>query len=243
MQNRSANFSSPEWLSIPFQQKHKICYDRLIDILLTFTTSLHLPYMNQRGAKLRSSIHCIHDLSTARKNNIEEKVMILQEQLQNWWVEFRDEHCNIITQKSGTSSTLEAACVAATSPSSVLPLSGPWMVADNETLTSSMVSIYSATHIILHSILLIISLSKPPGSIKSGGQSTVAIHQAAISTYATSVFNAALYLNMVNPFCGGAVRTKFSITIVAQFALEDSQRDEAQRMLSRWKLRDTTLSR
>ncbi|KAK6452922.1 hypothetical protein FP744_10009173 [Trichoderma asperellum] len=243
MQNRSANFSSPEWLSVPFQQKHKICYDRLIDILLSFTTTLHLPHMNQRGAKLRNSIHCIHDLSTARKNDIEKNVTILQEQLKKWWLEFRDEHCEISAQNSGTSSILDAADVAAASPSSVLPLSGPWMIANKETLTSSMVSIYSAIHVILHSILLIISLSRTPGPIEPGGQSAVDIHQAAISMYATSVFNAALYLNMVNPFCGDALRTKFSINLVAQFALEDGQRDEAQRMLGQWKLRDMSISR
>ncbi|KAM0461609.1 hypothetical protein ACHAPV_004317 [Trichoderma viride] len=239
MQNRSASFSSLEWLSIPFQKKHKICYDKLIDILLSFTTTLRLPNMNQKCAKLRSSIHRIHDLPTARKNKIEERVMILQEQLQYWWFEFRDEHCEIIAQSSGTSPAVDAAYVAADSPSSVLPLSGPWMVANNETLTSSMVSIYSGIHIILQSILFIISVSKPPNSIEPGGQSAVDTHRAAISMYAASVFNAALYLNMVNPFCGDAVRTKFSINIVAQFALEDSQRDEAQRMLSQWKLRDT----
>lgn len=238
MQNRSAKFSSPEWLSIPFQQKHKICYDKLTDILLSFTTTLRLPNMNQKGAKLRNSIHRIYDLSTARKNSIEERVIVIQEQLQHWWLEFRNEHCEIIAQNSGTSSAVDAAHVAADSPSSVLPLSGPWMVANNETLTSSMVSIYSGIHIILHSILFIISVSRSPCSIEPGGQSAVDTHQAAISTYVASVFNAALYLNMVNPFCGDAVRTKFSINIVAQFALEDSQRDEAQQMLSHWKLRD-----
>lgn len=245
MQNRSANFSSPEWLSVPFQQKHKICYDRLIDILLSFTTTLHLPCMNWQGANLRSSIHRIHDLSTARKNTIEEKVVILQEQLQNWWLEFRDEHCEIIAQNCGTPFTINATyTAAAAAPSSVLQLSGPWMIANSETLTSSMVSIYSGIRIILHLILLVISLSRPPGLIKPGGQSsTVDAHQAAISMYAASVFNAALYLNMVNPFCGDAVRTKFSLDIVAQFALEDSQRDEAQRILSQWKLRDRALSR
>ncbi|UKZ70913.1 uncharacterized protein TrAtP1_011884 [Trichoderma atroviride] len=239
MQNRSANFSSPEWLSIPFQKKHKICYDRLIDILLSFTTTLRLPNMNQKGAKLRSSIHRIHDLPTARKSKIEERAMMLLEQLQHWWLEFRDEHYEIIAQNYGTSPAVDAAYVAAESPSSVLPLSGPWMLANNETLTSSMVSIYSGIHIIIHSVLFIISISKPLGSVDPSGQSAADIHRAAISMYAASVFNAALYLNMVNPFCGDAMRTKFSINIVAQFALEDSQRDEAQQMLSQWKLRGT----
>ncbi|KAK1244196.1 hypothetical protein MKX08_002334 [Trichoderma sp. CBMAI-0020] len=239
MQNRSASFSSPEWLSIPFQKKHRICYDKLIDILLSFTTTLRLPSMNQKGTKLRSSIHRIHDLPTARKNKIEERVRMLQEQLQHWWLEFRDEHCEIIAQNSGISPAVDAAYGAADSPSSVLPLSGPWMLANNETLTSSMVSIYSGIHVILHSVLFIISLSKSPCLIKPGGQSMADIHRATISMYAASVFNAALYLNMVNPFCGDAVRTKFAINIVLQFALEDSQRDEAQRMLSQWKIRGT----
>jgi hypothetical protein len=243
MQNRSASFSSPEWLYLPFQKKHKICYDKLVDILLSFTSTLRLPNMNQKGAKLRSSIHRIHDLPTARKNKIEERVMMLQEQLQLWWSEFRDEHFEIIAQNSGPSPIVDAAYIAADSPSSVLPLSGPWMVANNETLTSSMVSIYSGIHIILHSILFIISVSKSPGSIQPSGQSEVDTHRAAISMYAASVFNAGLYLNIINPFCGDAVRTKFSVNIVAQFALEDSQRDEAQRMLSQWKLRDTASPR
>lgn len=239
MQNRSAGFQSPEWLSVPFQQKHKICYDKLIDILLSFTTTLRLPNMNQKGAKLRTSIHRVHDLPTARKTKIEEKVMMLQDELQRWWSEFRDEHFKIIAQNSGSSPAVDAAYEAADSPSAVLQLSGPWMVANNETLTSSMVSLYSGIRIILHSILFIISVSKPPCSIEPDGSSPIDTHRAAISMYAASVFNAALYLNMVNPFCGDAVRSKFSINIVAQFALEDSQRDEAQQMLSQWKLRDT----
>jgi hypothetical protein len=236
MQNRLASFSSPEWLSVPFEQKHKICYDRLIDILLSFTKILRLPYINERGATLKNSIRRIHDLPTARKNDIGEQVMVLQAQLQTWWLDFREEHYGIMALNSEIPSTPEAAYMAAASPASVLPLSGPWMIANDETLTSSLVSIYSASHIILHTILLIISLSRPPNSIESDGQSAVDTHRAAISAYATSVFQASLYLNMINRFCGDAVRTRFSINIVAHFALEDSQRDEAQQMLKEWKL-------
>ncbi|KAL7919740.1 hypothetical protein ACQKWADRAFT_322702 [Trichoderma austrokoningii] len=244
MHNRSTPFSSPEWLSIPFQQNHKISYDKLIDILLSFTTTLHLPNRNQKGKKLRNSIHRIHDISTARKNKIEERVQILQERLKHWWLEFLDEHCEIIVQNAGASSATDAAhVIAADSPSSVLPLSEVWMVANNETLTSSMVSIYSGIHVILHFILFIISVSKPAGSMDCGVESAIETHRAAISMYAASVFNAALYLNMVNPFCGDAARTKFSVTIVAQFALEDSQRIEAQRMLNQWNHRGAALSR
>lgn len=238
MHNRSANFSSTEWLSIPFQQKHKICYDLLIDILLCFTKELRLPYMNQRSATLRSSINRVHDLSTARKADLEEKAMALLAQLQDWWLEFREEHCEIITLSPGCSFTPENAYMAVASPSSVFPISGAWMIANSETLTASMLSIYSATHMILHTILLIISLSKPPNLTGLDGQSAVDTHQAAISAYATGVFNASLYLNMINPFCGDAVRTNFSMNIVSQFALEDSQRDEARRMLNQWKVHD-----
>lgn len=236
MQNRAATLSSPEWLSVPFQQKHKICYDRLIDILLSFTKVLRLPSMNQGGATLRSSIHRIHDLSTARKAGIEEKATALLAQLEDWWLEFREEHCEIMALSSGCSSAPEVACVAVASPSSVLPLSGPWMVANSETLAASTISIYSAIHIILHTILLIISLSRPPHLDDPDGPSAVHTHQAAISAYSASVLNASLYLSMINPFCGDTVRTAFSMSIVSQFALEDSQRDEAQRMLRQWKI-------
>jgi hypothetical protein len=243
MHNRSANFSSPEWLSVPFWHKQKICYDKLTDILLSFTMTLCLPNMNQRGADLKSSILRIHDLSTACKTNIEERVIMLQKQLQHWCSEFRDEHCEIIAQDSVTSSAIDTTYTAADSPCFVLPLSGPWMIANNETLASSMVAIYCGINIILHSILFMISVSKPSSSIETGYQSAVDAHRAAISTYAASVFNAASYINMVNPFCGDALRTKFSVKIVAQFALEDSQRDEAQRMLGQWKLRNKALPR
>lgn len=238
MNNRSANFSSPEWLSVPFQQKHKICYDRLIDILLSFTRVLRLPYMNQKGATLRCSVNRVHDLSTARKADIEERANTLLTKLQEWWLDFQQEHCEIITLNSECSFTPENAYMTVASPSSVLPLSEPWMVANSETLTASMISIYSATHMVIHTILLIIGLSKPPYLFDHDGQSEVDAHQAAISAYATGVFNASMYLNMINPFCGDAVRTNFSVTIVAQFALEDSQRDEARRMLSQWKVHD-----
>ncbi|RFU80359.1 hypothetical protein TARUN_1825 [Trichoderma arundinaceum] len=234
MQNRSANFSSPEWLTIPFQQKHKICYDRLIDILLSFTKVMRLPSMNQRGVTLRNSIHRIHDLSTARKADIEERAMALLAQLQSWWLEFREEHYGIMALGPKCPSTPEAADIAVASVSTLLPLSGPWMVANSETLAASMVSIYSASHIILHTILFIISLSRPPNVMGLEGQSAVDTHQAAISAYATSVFDASLYLDMINPFCGDAVRASFSINIVSQFALEDSQRDEARQLLNRW---------
>ncbi|KAL7933912.1 hypothetical protein V8C35DRAFT_43050 [Trichoderma chlorosporum] len=238
MNNRYAHFSSPEWLSIPFQQKHKICYDRLIDVLLSFTRVLRLPYMNQDGATLRRSVNRVHDLSTARKIDIEEKANALLAQLQDWWLDFMQEHCEIMKSSSECSVTPENAYMTVASPSSVLPLSEPWMVANSETLTASMISIYSATHMIIHTVLLIISLSKPPTFIDHNGQSDVDAHQAAISAYATGVFNASMYLNMINPFCGDAVRTNFSVTIVSQFALEDSQRDEARRMLNEWKVHD-----
>ncbi|KAL7941827.1 hypothetical protein V8C42DRAFT_360520, partial [Trichoderma barbatum] len=214
MHNRSANFSSPEWLFIPFQQKHKICYDRLIDVLLSFTNVLRLPYMNQKGATLRCSVNRVHDLSTARKADIEEKANSILAQLQDWWLDFRQEHCEIITLDPGGSFTPENAYMAVASPSSVLPLSGPWMVANGETLTAT------------------------PHVTGPDGQSDVDAHQAAISAYATGVFNASMYLNMINPFCGDAVRTNFSVTIVSLFALEDTQRDEARRMLSQWKVHD-----
>lgn len=240
MQNRSANFSSPDWLSIPFQQKHKICYDRLIDILLSFTKVLRLPYLDQKGATLRSSVNRVHDLSTTRKADIEGKTMALLAQLQDWWLLFRQEHCEIIALSPECSLTPESAYLNVASPISVLtnPLSSSWMVANNETLTASMLSLYSASHMILHTILLIISLSKAPYSIASDGQTEVDAHQAAISAYATGVFNASMYLNMINPFCGDAVRTHFSMAIVSQFALEDTQRDEARRMLDQWKAHD-----
>lgn len=238
MNNRSAKFSSPEWLSIPFEQKHKICYDRLIDILLSLTKVLRLPYMNQRGATLRYSVNRVHDLSTARKADIEERVNTLLAQLQDWWLDFQQEHCEIITLSPDCSYTPENAYITVSSPSSVLPLSGPWMVANNETLTSSMISIYSATHMILHTVLFIISLSRPPNSTGSDNLSDVDVHLAAISAYATAVFNASAYLSIINPFCGDAVRTNFSLAIVAQFALEDSQRDQARRMLNQWHVHD-----
>ncbi|KAH0497697.1 hypothetical protein TgHK011_004986 [Trichoderma gracile] len=237
MHNRSANFSSPEWLSIPFQQKHKICYDRLIDILLSFTKMLRLPYMNLKGATLRGSVHRVHDLSTTRKADIEQRTMTLLTQLQNWWLLFRQEHCEIITLSSECPVSPEIARMTVASPISVLtnPFSSSWMVANNETLTASMLSLYSATHMILHTILLVISLSKPPYLMGPNGQTEVDAHQAAISVYATGVFNASMYLNMINPFCGDAVRTSYSMSIVSQFALEDTQRDEARRMLAQWK--------
>ncbi|PNP56996.1 hypothetical protein THARTR1_02838 [Trichoderma harzianum] len=238
MNNRSAKFSSPEWLSIPFGQKHKICYDRLIDILLYFTRMLRLPHMNQRGATLRYSVNRVHDLSTARKEDIEERVNTLLARLQDWWLDFQQEHCQVVTTSPECSYTPHNAYISVSSPSSVLPLSGPWMVANNETLTSSMISIYSATHMILHTVLFIISLSKPPNVTGLDDLSDVDVHRAAISAYATSVFNASVYLTMINPFCGDAVRTNFSLAIVAQFALEDSQRDEARRMLNQWQIQD-----
>ncbi|KAH0533385.1 hypothetical protein TsFJ059_001965 [Trichoderma semiorbis] len=239
MNNRAAKFSSPEWLSIPFEQKHKICYDRLIDILLSLTKVLRLPYMNQRGATLRYSVNRVHDLSTARKADMEERVNTLLAQLQDWWLDFQQEHCEIITLSPQCSYTPENAYITVSSPSSVLPLSGPWMVANNETLTSSMISIYSATHMILHTILFIISLSRPPPNPNGPDNlSDVDVHLAAISAYATAVFNASAYLSMINPFCGDAVRTNFSLAIVAQFALEDSQRDQARRMLNQWHVDD-----
>ncbi|KAK4082767.1 uncharacterized protein Triagg1_1657 [Trichoderma aggressivum f. europaeum] len=238
MNNRSARFSSPEWLSIPFEQKHKICYDRLIDILLSLTKALRLPYMNQRGATLRYSVNRVHDLSTARKADIEERVNTLLARLQGWWFDFQQEHCEVITLSPECSYTPENAYMTVSSPSSVLPLSGPWMVANNETLTSSMISIYSATHMILHTVLFIISLSRPPSATGPDHLSDVDAHVAAISAYATGVFNASAYLSMINPFCGDAVRTNFSLAIVAQFALEDSQRDQARRMLNQWHVHD-----
>ncbi|TFA98783.1 hypothetical protein CCMA1212_009323 [Trichoderma ghanense] len=240
MQNRSANFSSPEWLSIPFQQKHKICYDRLIDILLSFTKVLRLPYLDQKGATLRRSVNRVHDLSTTRKADIEERTMTVLAQLQEWWLQFSQEHCEMITLSTQSSFTPENACMAVASPTSVLanPLSSSWMIANNETLTASMLSLYSATHMILHTVLLVISLSKAPYCIGPDGQTEVDSHQAAISAYAMGVFNASMYLNTINPFCGDAVRTSFSMTIVSQFALEDTQRDEARRMLDQWKVHD-----
>lgn len=240
MHNRSANFSSPEWLSIPFQQKHKICYDRLIDILLSFTKVLRLPFLNQKGATLRRSVNRVHDLSTTRKADIEQRTMILLAQLQDWWLLFRQEHCEIITLSPECSLSPEIAHMTVASPTSVLtnPLSSSWMVANNETLTASMLSLYSATHMILHTILLIISLSKAPYFMGPDGQTEVDSHQASISAYATGVFNASMHLNMINPFCGDSVRTSFSMTIVSQFALEDTQRDEARRILAQWKVRD-----
>ncbi|KKO99565.1 hypothetical protein THAR02_08327 [Trichoderma harzianum] len=238
MNNRAAKFSSPEWLSIPFEQKHKISYDRLIDILLSLTKVLRLPYMNQRGATLRYSVHRVHDLSTARKADMEERVNTLLAQFQDWWLDFQQEHCEVITLSPQCSYTPENAYITVSSPSSVLPLSGPWMVANDETLTSSMISIYSATHMILHTVLFIIALSRPPNPTGPDNLSDVDAHLAAISAYATGVFNASTYLNMINPFCGDAVRTNFSLAIVAQFALEDSQRDEARRMLNQWHVND-----
>ncbi|KAL7915445.1 hypothetical protein GGI35DRAFT_436873 [Trichoderma velutinum] len=234
MNNRCAKFSSPEWLSIPFEQKHKICYDRLIDILLSLTKVLRLPYMNQNGATLRSSVNGVHDLCAARKADIETRAKTLLAQLQDWWLDFRQEHCDIITTSPECPYSPENAYITVTSPSSVLPLSGPWMVANNETLPSSMISIYSATHMILHTILFITSLSKPPKPVGPDGRSDIDTHRTAISAYAAGVFNASVYLNIINPFCGDAVRTNFSVAIVAQLALEDSQRDEARRMLNQW---------
>ncbi|KAL7808776.1 hypothetical protein V8C44DRAFT_366570 [Trichoderma aethiopicum] len=241
MQNRVANFSSPEWLSIPFRQKHKICYDRLIDILLSFTKVLRLPGINQKGATLRRSVNRVHDLSTSRKAQVEEKVMAILAQLQDWWLQFRQEHCEIITLSSECSLAPEIADMAVASPTSVLtnPLSSSWMVANNETLTASMLSLYSATHMILHTTLLIISLSKAPYLMGPDGQTEVDSHQAAVSTYATGVFNASMHLNMTKPFCGDAFRTTFSMTIVSQFALEDTQRDEARRMLNQWRVQNS----
>ncbi|UKZ72522.1 hypothetical protein TrVFT333_000152 [Trichoderma virens FT-333] len=236
MNNRTANFSSPEWLSIPFQQKHKIYYDRLIDVLLSFTRVLRLPYMNHKGATLRRSVNRVHDLSTARKADIEEKANALLAKLQEWWLGFIQEHYEVMTLNPECSFSPENAYMTVASPSSVLPLSGPWMVANSETLTASMLSIYSAIHMVIHTILLVVSLSKPPNFLGPDGQPEVDAHQAAISAYATGVFNASMYLNMINPFCGDSVRTNFSVTIVSQFALEDSQRDEARRMLSQWKV-------
>ncbi|PTB78875.1 hypothetical protein M440DRAFT_1461870 [Trichoderma longibrachiatum ATCC 18648] len=245
MQNRSANFSSPEWLSIPFQQKHKICYDRLIDILLSFTKVLRLPGMNQWGATLRRSVNRVHGLSTSRKAEIEEKALTILAQLQEWWLQFRQEHCEIVTLSSECSLAPEIADLTVASPTSVLmnPLSSSWMVANNETLTASMLSLYSATHMILHTTLLIISLSKAPYLIGPDGQTEVDSHQAAVSTYATGVFNASKHLNMTKPFCGDAFRTTFSMTIVSQFALEDMQRDEARRMLNQWRVHSSQPSR
>ncbi|KAL6879322.1 hypothetical protein J3F83DRAFT_725820 [Trichoderma novae-zelandiae] len=230
MQNRSANFSSPEWLSIPFQQKHKICYDRLIDILLSLTKLLCPPCINQKGATLRGSVNRVHDLSTTRKADSEEKTMALLAQPQESRLQFRQEHCIIITQSLQCSLTPENAFMTVASPTSVLsnPLSSSWMVANNEILTASMLSLGRATHMALHTILLVISLSKAPYLIGPDGQTEVDSHQAAISAYATGVLNASVYLNMINPFCGDDVRMSFSMTIVSQFPLEDTQRDEAR---------------
>ena len=166
--------------------------------------------------------------------------MILLAQLQDWWLLFRQEHCEIITLSPECSLSPEIAHMTVASPTSVLtnPLSSSWMVANNETLTASMLSLYSATHMILHTILLIISLSKAPYFMGPDGQTEVDSHQASISAYATGVFNASMHLNMINPFCGDSVRTSFSMTIVSQFALEDTQRDEARRILAQWKVRD-----
>ncbi|KAL7956713.1 hypothetical protein V8C34DRAFT_315477 [Trichoderma compactum] len=212
MNNQTAKFPSPEWLSISFEQKHKICYDRLIEILLSLTKVLRLPYMNQRGATLRYSVNMVYDLSTALKADIEERVNTLLAQLQDC------PECSY---------TPENAYITVSSPSSVLPLSGPWMVANNETLTSSMISIYSATHMILETVLFIISLSRPPNSTGADNLSDVDVHLAAISAYVTAVFNASAYLSTINPFCGDAVRTNFSLAIVAQFALEWHVHDDS----------------
>ncbi|KAK5994135.1 hypothetical protein PT974_07575 [Cladobotryum mycophilum] len=231
MQNRQARFSSPEWLSLPFQQNKKIRYDLLVDILLSFTRELRLPHIQQPGANLPDSIHYIHDLPNYRKDDMEEKATDLMNRLHDWWRGFEKEHQEIIFPDCLYFPPLTD--TAAPSPASVLPMSASWMFSGRETLAASMVSLYSAANIILHSVLLVIALSKPVGSEV---ESAVPAHQAAIASHSTSVFHAAMYLKVINPFCGDSVRAIFSTRIVFLLALENTQREKAQSMLREWGL-------
>ena len=227
LQNRPSRFATPEWCLIPFRQSRKISFDRLIDVLLSFPSQLQLPRADKTGSSLRNDIRGVHDLATDQKNAIEDRVNILLLQLQWWWWDFEEEH---------TGASPASVCPEADSPEHESPLSraASCMFVHRDTLTANASALYSAASIILHSVLLVLALSKPPALIGADVVSLVNISQSSIASHASSVLRAAAYLTETSPFCGDTLRTIVAVQIVSLLALEDSKREQAQSMLAKW---------
>lgn len=152
------------------------------------------------------------------KQNMETQVYILLHKLQDWWWHFERAHRPLIRPMDNDFD------IVGVHSSSELPVPSSAMHLYRDTLTATSIAIYNATSIVLYSVLLSLSRSKPrlPPEI-----SPVPRYRSSISSHCASILSVASFQCWSNPYCGDTTRTIFPIRIVSLLAVEEAQAAEA----------------
>jgi len=160
------------------------------------------------------------DLHDSVKETIKKEVLVVLDNLQNWWWHFKQE--TGIDDELGMNQYPDTAVTELFAA----PPAGIFIYPD--TLTALSVSLYNSAIIMLCSALVAIEQSRTSSYTE---MSPIPRYHSLIQSHSASVLMAAAYQNWRHPNCGDALRTGFPIHIVSWFGISEAHRQEAQRRL------------
>ncbi|KAH0842893.1 hypothetical protein FOPE_08036 [Fonsecaea pedrosoi] len=229
LKNDPSSFASQEWCEAPFRDSTKIEYEFLIDILLAIPHHLLLTLVP--GGDFRDSIDKIATLDNSDRKTLERETLVVLQRLQNWWWHFAQD-TKVVVGQSTTTDLIQAAQCPLT------PSSPAGQCVFPDTLTAKTVSLYDSLMVIVYSVLASLEKCKPP-SPEGVLPSPLPRYRAEIERHSSSVLMAAWYQNWRHPYCGDALRTGFSVKIVAWLGANAAQKNEARRMMVLWGMEST----
>lgn len=163
-------------------------------------------------------IRKIQDLTPWSRIALKEEIVKVLRKLQDWWSDFTKEESSLIVYSGAGSSHIAESIQPQSEAESAFP----------DTLTAKSVSLYNSLIIIVHSVLVALDDCQK-GLLQK--MSLIQAYHSVIRRHSASILTAAAYQNWRHAYCGDALRTGFSLQILAVLGIDKEHREEALKKL------------
>lgn len=218
LQNQSSPLASIQWCNEPFIHTTKTLWDKIVDILLSFSQRVRLP-----GSSFRDGVRGICRLPERAKRDLSETVKRVKLELDELWQ-------NQLQETEATAGNGD--CGVAESPESLTFRLLTNAISDGDTNTVTTLALYHATCVICLSLIWMASASKRRSQNQLPLYSALPSIPPTIKHHSSCVLQGAEYVQEKYPLCGDSIRILFGVEIVSILADDKSQTTRAKAIIN-----------